>query len=127
MTSVTATDPRGLNAWATPGVFWLAVTLAGAAFYFADGLDALFAAWAEPEYSHGPLIPVLSGLIEHGERARAWRVASTVINLMLGVLLLVALCRWRCVPWACPPAGHPSTSTCSSASNAWCTGMVLTS
>ena len=34
-------------------------TVAAAAF-FADGLDALLTAWQLPEYSHGPLIPILS-------------------------------------------------------------------
>jgi exosortase D (VPLPA-CTERM-specific) len=97
MTSVTATDPRGLNAWATPGVFWLALALFGAAVYFADGLDALFAAWAEPEYSHGPLIPVLSGLLflrqlkeyppDPGPKRNRW----VGVMVILGALLLATL------------------------------------
>ncbi|MEM7508236.1 MAG: VPLPA-CTERM-specific exosortase XrtD [Pseudomonadota bacterium] len=45
------------------GMFWLVVsTLAAAAFFF-DGIDALMRAWSRPEYSHGPLIPVLSLLL----------------------------------------------------------------
>lgn len=47
----------------TPGLFWFLVAVVGAAVFFADGLDALFTAWALPEYSHGPLIPILSGLL----------------------------------------------------------------
>ena len=35
----------------------------GAGVFFADGLDALLTAWQLPEYSHGPLIPVLSALL----------------------------------------------------------------
>lgn len=58
--------PRGrssvLPVWA-PGVFWLAVLTAASAWLFRDGLDALRVAWSQPEYSHGPLIPVLSGLM----------------------------------------------------------------
>eukprot|EP00326_Haptolina_ericina_P032015 CAMPEP_0181234056 /NCGR_PEP_ID=MMETSP1096-20121128/36722_1 /TAXON_ID=156174 ORGANISM="Chrysochromulina ericina, Strain CCMP281" /NCGR_SAMPLE_ID=MMETSP1096 /ASSEMBLY_ACC=CAM_ASM_000453 /LENGTH=74 /DNA_ID=CAMNT_0023328711 /DNA_START=1 /DNA_END=222 /DNA_ORIENTATION=+ len=50
-------------AWATPGLFWLFVALLGAGVFFAEGLDALLAAWQLPEYSHGPLIPILSGLL----------------------------------------------------------------
>jgi len=45
------------------GYFWLAVATVGAGFFFADGLDALLAAWQKPEYSHGPLIPILSTLL----------------------------------------------------------------
>ncbi|WP_425093878.1 VPLPA-CTERM-specific exosortase XrtD [Tropicimonas sp. S265A] len=47
----------------TPGMLWFLVACAGAALFFADGLDALLLAWSRPEYSHGPLIPVLSGLL----------------------------------------------------------------
>jgi exosortase D (VPLPA-CTERM-specific) len=42
------------------GLVWLAVALAGAGLVFWDGLISLGAAWSTPEYSHGPLIPLLS-------------------------------------------------------------------
>ena len=45
------------------GLIWLAVALAGAAAFFWDGIDALLAAWQTAEYSHGPLIPLLSGFM----------------------------------------------------------------
>jgi exosortase D (VPLPA-CTERM-specific) len=45
------------------GYFWLAVSTVAAAVFFSDGLDALLTAWQKPEYSHGPLIPILSGLL----------------------------------------------------------------
>ena len=45
------------------GLFWLAIATAAAGLFFVDGLDALLTAWGRPEYSHGPLIPVLSGLL----------------------------------------------------------------
>ena len=51
---------RGINAW---GVFWLLVASVAAGLFFIDGLDALLTAWQLPEYSHGPLIPVLSALL----------------------------------------------------------------
>ncbi len=63
-------------------------------------LDAYFAAFRIPDLVFqlvaagaiaSALIPVLSGLVTHGERDRAWRVASTVINLMLAVLVFAAL------------------------------------
>jgi len=52
-----------LGGFATRGMFWLLLAVLGAAVFFADGLNALLVAWQLPEYSHGPLIPVLSGLL----------------------------------------------------------------
>lgn len=45
------------------GILLLALATVAAGWYFIDGLDALLAAWATPEYSHGPIIPVLSALM----------------------------------------------------------------
>jgi putative peptidoglycan lipid II flippase len=82
---------------------WLRVVVLGNAFGSSEQiseLDAYYAAFRIPDLVFelvaagaiaSAIIPVLSGLIEHGERARAWRVASTIINLLLAVLLLVAL------------------------------------
>ncbi|MGY6410464.1 MAG: VPLPA-CTERM-specific exosortase XrtD [Alkalilacustris sp.] len=44
----------------TWGMFWLVLTVLAALSVFRDGLDELLRAWQVPEYSHGPLIPVLS-------------------------------------------------------------------
>ena len=44
-------------------MFWLAVAICGAAAFFSYGAEALLLAWSKPEYSHGPLIPVLSLLL----------------------------------------------------------------
>jgi exosortase D (VPLPA-CTERM-specific) len=44
-------------------MFWLLVALVGAAGFFREGIFALLEAWQLPEYSHGPLIPILSGLL----------------------------------------------------------------
>lgn len=44
----------------TLGLIWLGVLTLAAGFFFSDGLEALTRAWQKPEYSHGPLIPVLS-------------------------------------------------------------------
>ena len=52
-----------MSATSAAGLFWLAVATIAAGWFFIDGLDALLAAWQTPEYSHGPLIPVLSGLM----------------------------------------------------------------
>lgn len=47
----------------TWGMFWLAVTVGASGIFFIDGFDALLTAWQKPEYSHGPLIPMLSALL----------------------------------------------------------------
>ncbi|MEO0634313.1 MAG: exosortase, partial [Pseudomonadota bacterium] len=52
------------KAYAVPtGMAWLAIGLAGAVVVFWPGLQTLFVAWQSPEYSHGPLIPVLSAML----------------------------------------------------------------
>lgn len=58
-----AQEARTSGSFVNWGLVWLlAATLAAGAF-FIDGLDALLEAWQLPEYSHGPLIPVLSALL----------------------------------------------------------------
>ena len=54
---------RGLGGFLTWGMFWLALAVAGAAVFFREGIAELLKAWQTPEYSHGPLIPILSGLL----------------------------------------------------------------
>jgi len=64
--SVTSSPPSSLSRFAafqTWGIFWLALATLAAGVYFQTGVDALLAAWATPEYSHGPLIPVLSAFL----------------------------------------------------------------
>lgn len=86
--SIAKTKP--LASWLSPGLFWLLVAMLGACVFFAEGLDALLVAWQLPEYSHGPLIPVLSGLlflrqlkehpIDKGPKDKRW----------IGVLVILA-------------------------------------
>ncbi len=45
------------------GIFWLIVATVAAGFFYWDGIAELLKAWQLPEYSHGPLIPLLSGLL----------------------------------------------------------------
>ena len=63
-------------------------------------LDAFFAAFRIPDLVFqlvaagalsSALIPIVSGLFTTGERPRAWRVVSTVVNLMLVALLVLSL------------------------------------
>ena len=97
MTSTTEQTPSGLASWLTPGLFWLTLALIGAGFFFADGLDALLEAWSLPEYSHGPLIPILSGLLflrqlkeyppDPGPKRNRWvGVTVVVVSLMMATL-----------------------------------------
>ena len=64
--SITSTESaswRAMGGLAGWGLFWLALAVLGAGLFFSEGLDALLTAWQLPEYSHGPLIPVLSTLL----------------------------------------------------------------
>ena len=62
--AVTMQSPGGraaagvaLNA---PGLLWLLMAVVAALPLFWAGFEGLAAAWATPEYSHGPIIPILS-------------------------------------------------------------------
>ena len=57
------TAPFALSAFLNAGVFWLLCATIAALFFFHEGLYALWVAWLLPDYSHGPLIPVLSLLL----------------------------------------------------------------
>ncbi|MGC3940437.1 VPLPA-CTERM-specific exosortase XrtD [Roseobacter sp. EG26] len=90
MSDISTEAPKGWTTWLVPGLFWLAIAILGAAVFFAEGLDALLVAWQLPEYSHGPLIPILSGLlflrqlkefpIDQGAKRNRW----------IGVLVILA-------------------------------------
>ena len=60
MFSANPARPNGLSNFATWGLFWLLVATAATASLFSPGVEALGIAWSKPEYSHGPLIPVIS-------------------------------------------------------------------
>jgi len=96
MTSIPASKSIVAN-WATPGLFWLLVAVLSAGVFFWDGLDALLVAWAKPEYSHGPLIPILSALLflrqlreyppEPGAKRQRWSgVLVVLFAIGLGAL-----------------------------------------
>lgn len=52
-----------LGRFFTKGMAWFLISVVAAVFFFKEGFDALLKAWQLPEYSHGPLIPVLSLLL----------------------------------------------------------------
>lgn len=86
-----------LGNFASPGMFWLAVVTLGALLFFQEGIGALLQAWQRPEYSHGPLIPVLSALLflrqlktipeNHGAVDRRWIGFAVVMCALLFGLL----------------------------------------
>ena len=45
------------------GLVWLGLAVLAAGVVFREGIAELLRAWQAPEYSHGPLIPILSGLL----------------------------------------------------------------
>jgi putative peptidoglycan lipid II flippase len=72
----------------------------GATFGTGPELDAFFAAFRVPDLIFqvvaagamgSALIPVLSGLLAEGERARAWRVVATLANLLLVAMTILAV------------------------------------
>jgi exosortase D (VPLPA-CTERM-specific) len=85
---------QGFFTW---GMFWLVIATLGAGVFFVEGFDALLSAWQLPEYSHGPLIPVLSGLLflrqlkeyppRYGEIDDRWiGVAVVVFAIAIGTV-----------------------------------------
>lgn len=78
---------------------WVRLAVLGATFGASGALDTFFAAFGIPDLIFqlvaagalsSALIPIVSGLLETGEESRAWRVASTVADLMLIILALLA-------------------------------------
>ncbi len=78
---------------------WLRIVVFGATFGAGPDLDAFFAAFRLPDLMFqlvaagamsAALVPIVSGLHAHGEDERAWRVASTVLTLILATLLVLA-------------------------------------
>lgn len=55
--------PKLIDEFLHGGTFWLLVACISAVFFFQEGINDLLVAWKMPEYSHGPLIPILSGLM----------------------------------------------------------------
>ena len=79
---------------------WVRLVVIGTSFGATAELDTFFAAFRIPDLIFqlvaagalsSALIPVIAGLLETDTESRAWRVASTVANLMLAVLLVLAV------------------------------------
>ena len=78
---------------------WVRTAVLAVTFGAGGQLDTFFAAFGIPDLIFqlvaagalsSALIPIVSGLLETGEESRAWRVASTVADLMLVVLAVLA-------------------------------------
>lgn len=94
---------------------WLRTVVLGVQFGAGAELDAFFAAFRIPDLIFqlvaagalsSALIPIVAGLTEKGQDERAWRVVSTVTNLMLlgllGLAVLVAVAAPVLVPAITP-------------------------
>lgn len=93
--------PVGLASFLTWGMFWLLIAIMAAGVFFSNGIDALLFAWQLPEYSHGPLIPVLSALlflreikdqpVSPGPKSDRWPgVVVVVFSIIFGTLGILA-------------------------------------
>ncbi len=82
------------------GLLLMALHVLAGGFFFAYGIDALIFAWQTPEYSHGPIIPLLSAYMFLREmksvpptagpvRDRWPGVAVVLLSLAIGLLGLV--------------------------------------
>ncbi|MEO8571144.1 MAG: murein biosynthesis integral membrane protein MurJ [Chloroflexota bacterium] len=79
---------------------YVRLVVIGNAFPVSDQLDAFFAAFRLPDLIFqlvaagalsSALIPIVSGLFTTDQQQRAWRVVSTVINLMLVGLAILSI------------------------------------
>lgn len=90
---------------------WLRVSITTAIFGASPDLDAFYAAFRIPDLVFqlvaagalgSALVPVVASLLAHDDRARAWRVVSTVADLMLVGLLVLSLAFAVAAPWLVP-------------------------
>ncbi|WP_299819447.1 VPLPA-CTERM-specific exosortase XrtD [uncultured Jannaschia sp.] len=99
MSVSSSASPTGFSLAGTSlsGLVWLAIALLGAGLFFWPGTVALLEAWQLPEYSHGPLIPILSGLLflrqlkeypaDPGPKRDRWvGVAVVLLAVLMGSL-----------------------------------------
>jgi exosortase D (VPLPA-CTERM-specific) len=59
-TTLDASTSRVASGSRQPGWWWLVLLSIGMVAFFWDGLVSLLQAWARPEYSYGPLVPVIT-------------------------------------------------------------------
>lgn len=90
---------------------WVRLVVMGTIFGAAGELDAFFAAFRLPDLMFqlvaagalsSALIPILTGLLAEGGHDRAWRVVSTIANLMVAALLTLAVVLFVAAPFIVP-------------------------
>ncbi|HKG57584.1 MAG TPA: murein biosynthesis integral membrane protein MurJ [Candidatus Limnocylindrales bacterium] len=90
---------------------WVRLLVIANTFGASPQLDAFFAAFRIPDLIFqlvaagalgSALIPIVSGLLASEQQARAWRVVSTVANLMLVGLLILAVVLFVAAPVVVP-------------------------
>lgn len=90
---MSSTDSPGVPSSTLPvqawGLFWFCLGLLSAAVYFQTGVQVLAEAWATPEYSHGPIIPLLSAFLFLGELKRVPVSLAPVTDRGPGVALIL--------------------------------------
>ena len=78
----------GLGTVNLAGLLWFVLLVAGSLPIFWSGFVSLARAWATPEYSHGPLIPVISLYLFLRELRRAPLPAAHVTDRWPGVVVV---------------------------------------
>lgn len=74
------------------GTFWLLLACVAAAIFFYEGVVDLWYAWQAPEYSHGPLIPIISGYLFLRQMKNVPEAPGPVSDRWVGIaVLLLAL------------------------------------
>jgi exosortase D (VPLPA-CTERM-specific) len=84
--SIAGPVSSGTRLW---GLFWFVLAVLSAGVYFQTGVAALAEAWSLPEYSHGPLIPILSGFLFLRHLKRVPVLPGPVTDRGPGVALMV--------------------------------------
>ncbi len=72
------------------GLFWFLLLVAGSIHIFWIGLVSLIDAWTTPEYSHGPLIPIISLYLFLRELRQSPPTDPDVKDRWPGVLVVIA-------------------------------------
>lgn len=78
---------RPLSRLQPAGLLWLAFATLGAGVFFWQGIETLLIAWQQPEYSHGPLIPVLSAIL-FLRQLKDEPIVTGPVNRIPGLLLM---------------------------------------
>ncbi|MBY8978142.1 VPLPA-CTERM-specific exosortase XrtD [Rhodobacteraceae bacterium NNCM2] len=73
-----------------PGALWLGLAALAAIVFFHQGMLDLWQAWQTPEYSHGPLIPLISGYLFLRQMKGVPPSTVPVTDRWPGVLVLIA-------------------------------------